>query len=88
VRAAARPQPAALGAALGLLAGTDLVLTVARRSLEGARLDPALRQFLPPLAIAPFTFCQAWHASRGGCGHCWLRRQLQTLCTAPALAEC
>ncbi len=77
------------GAAQGLLAGTDLVLTVARRSLAGARLDPALRQFPPPLAIAPFTFCQAWHSRReGDAGHRWLRRQLQTLCTDPALAEC
>ncbi|MDR2306821.1 MAG: LysR family transcriptional regulator [Paucimonas sp.] len=69
------------GVAQGLLTGTDLVLTVARRSLAGARLDPVLRRFAPPLAIAPFAFTQAWHSRReGDAGHRWLRMQVQALC--------
>lgn len=65
------------GVAQSVIAHTDLVLTVARRSLVGERLDPALRQFPPPLAIAPFAFAQAWHPRRDGdAGHRWLRAQI------------
>jgi len=72
-----------------VIAGTDLVLTVARRSLVGARLDPALRQFAPPLAISPFAFAQAWHSRRDGdAGHRWLRAQIQALCVNEGGAEC
>jgi len=54
---------------------------VARRSLSGARLDPALRTFAPPLAIAPFAFAQAWHARReGDAGHAWLRARVASIC--------
>lgn len=69
------------GVAQTLLVGTDLILTVARRSLSGARLDPALRIFAPPLAIAPFAFAQAWHARReGDAGHAWLRSRVASIC--------
>ncbi|MDH0645417.1 LysR family transcriptional regulator [Pseudomonas sp. GD03858] len=69
------------GVAQSVIAGTDLVLTVARRSLAGARLDPALRRFEPPLAISPFAFTQTWHVRReGDAGHRWLRGQIQALC--------
>lgn len=69
------------GVAQTLLVGTDLILTVARRSLSGARLDPALRTFAPPLAIAPFAFAQAWHARReGDAGHAWLRARVASIC--------
>ncbi|QXH35035.1 LysR family transcriptional regulator [Pseudomonas muyukensis] len=77
------------GVAQGLVAGTDLVLTVARRSLAGARLDPALRQFPPPLAIAPFAFAQAWHPRRDGdAGHRWLRAQIAALCVNESTTGC
>ncbi|MGY3298391.1 DNA-binding transcriptional LysR family regulator [Pseudomonas sp. TE6288] len=77
------------GVAQRVIAGTDLVLTVARRSLAGARLDPALRQFAPPLAISPFAFAQAWHSRRDGdAGHRWLRAQIQALCVNEGGAEC
>lgn len=77
------------GVAQSLIAGTDLVLTVARRSLAGARLDPALRQFAPPLAISPFAFAQAWHSRRDGdAGHRWLRARIQALCVNEGGAEC
>ncbi|HDS1736103.1 MULTISPECIES: LysR family transcriptional regulator [Pseudomonas] len=71
------------GVAQTLIAGTDLILTVARRSLVGARLDPALRSFAPPLPIAPFAFAQAWHSRReGDAGHAWLRERLRIICQA------
>ncbi|TFF42220.1 LysR family transcriptional regulator [Pseudomonas sp. RIT623] len=77
------------GVAQGVIAGTDLVLTVARRSLAGARLDPALRQFSPPLAIAPFAFTQAWHPRReGDAGHRWLRAQIAALCVNESATGC
>lgn len=69
------------GVAQGVITGTDLILTVARRSLSGARLDPGLRSFAPPLPIAPFAFTQAWHARReGDAGHRWLRELIRGLC--------
>lgn len=76
------------GVAQGLIIGTDLVLTVARRSLAGARLAPGLRSFEPPLAIAPFGFTQAWHSRReGDAGHRWLRERIRALCEADQAQE-
>ncbi|EGD03751.1 LysR family transcriptional regulator, partial [Burkholderia sp. TJI49] len=49
-----------------LIAGTDLVLTVARRNLDRARDDPRLRVFEPPFPIDSFEFAQHWHARRHG----------------------
>ncbi|MGC3893992.1 LysR family transcriptional regulator [Pseudomonas urmiensis] len=75
------------GVAQTLIAGTDLILTVARRSLVGTRLDPALRSFAPPLPIAPFAFAQVWHSRReGDAGHAWLRERVRVLseCSAGA----
>lgn len=61
--------------AAGLIAGTDLILTAARRSL---REIPNLRLFDPPFAIPPFTFGQIWRNRRGGDpGHRWLRDQVR-----------
>ncbi|WP_430317049.1 LysR family transcriptional regulator [Pseudomonas sp. p1(2021b)] len=76
------------GVAQGLIIGTDLVLTVARRSLAGARLAPGLRCFEPPLAVAPFGFTQAWHSRReGDAGHRWLRERIRALCEAGQAQE-
>ncbi|CAB5526107.1 Nodulation protein D 2 [Pseudomonas putida] len=79
------------GVAQGVISGTDLILTVARRSLAGTRLDPGLRCFAPPLPIAPFAFTQAWHTRReGDAGHRWLRELIRTLCDehdVPSLAS-
>ncbi|WP_457581486.1 LysR family transcriptional regulator [Ensifer canadensis] len=57
----------------GLVRGTDLVLTVARRILAQAEGD-GLVVFEPPFAIPPFDFEQIWHRRRDGDpGHRWLR---------------
>lgn len=61
-------------AAPGLVLGTDMVLTVARRILpRGAAAGP-LAVFDPPFAIPPFAFRQIWHRRRDGDpAHRWLR---------------
>ncbi|UVL62497.1 LysR family transcriptional regulator [Pseudomonas sp. B21-032] len=68
-------------AAQEVIAGTDLILTVARRSLDSGALDSRLRRFAPPLAIKPFAFQQAWHQRREGeAGHRWLREKVMQVC--------
>lgn len=65
------------GVANELIAGTDLILTVARRSLESVGVDSRLRVFEPPLAIEPFDFDLIWHQRReGDPAHSWLRRMI------------
>ncbi|QEI08038.1 LysR family transcriptional regulator [Pigmentiphaga aceris] len=64
-------------AALEVVAGTDLILTIARRSLPNARHLPGLRQFAAPLTLPRFAFQQAWHVRRDGdAAHAWLRREI------------
>ncbi|MFW3896313.1 LysR family transcriptional regulator [Pseudomonas bharatica] len=66
-------------AATEVLAGTDLVLTVARRNL--LRPPRGLRCFAPPLPIRAFGFQQAWHERReGDAAHRWLRAQVTRAC--------
>lgn len=68
-----------------VLAGTDLILTVARRTLE--RLPPAkgLRQFVPPLQLPHFSFQQVWHARReNDPAHQWFRRLIGDCSQLPA----
>ncbi|MDD0975226.1 LysR family transcriptional regulator [Pseudomonas fontis] len=67
-------------AASEVIAGTDLILTVARRNLEGFR-QRQLRCFEPPLAIRAFAFQQAWHERReGDAAHRWLRGRVLQAC--------
>ncbi|AVA35774.1 DNA-binding transcriptional LysR family regulator [Cupriavidus metallidurans] len=62
------------GAALDLVPGTDLILTVATRAVAAAP-NRALRAFAPPIALAPVPFQQAWHARRrADPAHRWLRQ--------------
>ncbi|MBM3107555.1 LysR family transcriptional regulator [Pseudomonas sp. V1] len=64
-------------AAQEVIAGTDLILTIARRSLDNGKLDPRLRRFDPPLPIKAFAFQQAWHQRRESeAGHRWLRERV------------
>ena len=57
-----------------LIAGTDLILTVVRRSLVSVEKDSRVRIFEPPLAIAPFSFKLVWHQRRDSdAAHCWFR---------------
>ncbi len=68
-------------AATEVIAGTDLVLTVARRSLEGRLSLRGLRCFEPPLPIRAFSFQQAWHERReGDAAHRWLRGRVMQAC--------
>ncbi|MEI2299374.1 LysR family transcriptional regulator [Ensifer sp. MJa1] len=61
-------------AAPGLVLGTDLVLTVARRILPNAAEAGPLTVFDPPFAIPPFAFRQIWHRRRDGDpAHRWVR---------------
>lgn len=65
-----------------LIAGTDLVLTVARRNLAGIDADPRLKVFEPPLAIPPFDFRMVWHPRRDpDPAHGWLRQLVTDLVT-------
>ncbi|UTV57840.1 LysR family transcriptional regulator [Burkholderia arboris] len=65
------------GVANDLIAGTDLVLTVARRNLDRVRDDARLRVFEPPFPIDPFEFAQHWHERRhGDAAHVWLRQTI------------
>ncbi|CAM3670556.1 LysR family transcriptional regulator [Pseudomonas wadenswilerensis] len=73
-------------AAQEVIAGTDLILTVARRSLDSGKLDSRLRRFQPPLAIRPLAFQQAWHQRREGeAGHRWLREKVMQVCAGAGL---
>lgn len=57
-----------------VLAGTDLILTVASRTLEHGLRSQGLKLFRPPLDLPRFAFQQAWHIRRhNDPAHCWLR---------------
>ncbi|MFJ2983170.1 MULTISPECIES: LysR family transcriptional regulator [unclassified Pseudomonas] len=68
-------------AAVEVLAGTDLVLTVAKRAVGPMRQHTRLRQFAPPLPIPPLAYQQAWHARKDSDpGHRWLREAVWASC--------
>jgi len=57
-----------------LISGTDLILTVARRSLEGIGHDRRVKIFTPPVEIKSFDFQLVWHKRRDAdAAHCWFR---------------
>lgn len=61
-------------AAPEVVVGTDLVLTVASRTLEGAARRGSLKAFAPPIELPGFAFEQAWHARRDADqAHRWFR---------------
>lgn len=71
------------GVANTLIAGTDLILTVAKRNLEAEGLAETLRCFAPPLDIASFNFVQVWHTRRDADpAHHWLRQQVALIAQA------
>ena len=71
-------------AALDVVAGTDLILTVAARTLAAMPAQAALRAFAPPVALLPIAFQQAWHARRDDDpAHRWLRNTVRACCHAP-----
>ena len=70
-------------AAVEVLAGTDLILTVASRAVGSLRQHTALRRFEPPLAIPSFAYQQAWHQRKDSDpGHRWLREAVWA-CSQP-----
>lgn len=65
------------GVANELIAGTDMLLTVARRSLDAVSYDSRLKVFEPPLKIEPFDFKLIWHQRReSDPAHSWLRQMI------------
>jgi DNA-binding transcriptional LysR family regulator len=62
-------------AAVEVLTGTDLVLTVGSRAVGDLRRHRGLRRFEPPLPLPRFAYHQAWHVRRqGDAMHRWLRQ--------------
>ncbi|MBI6549784.1 LysR family transcriptional regulator [Xenorhabdus lircayensis] len=63
------------GIASDIISGTDLILTVARRSLINIENNHNLRIFSPPFNIPPFDFKMVWHKRQEiDAAHCWLRQ--------------
>lgn len=68
-------------AAVSLLPGTDLVLTVASRSVIPERYHESLCRFEPPLPLSGFNYEQAWHSRKNtDPAHQWLRRAIMMSC--------
>lgn len=68
-------------AAVSLLPGTDLILTVASRSVASEHNDNILAQFKPPLALPEFEYELAWHSRKtADPAHQWLRRAIRESC--------
>jgi len=60
-----------------LIAGTNLVLTTARRSLAALEEDPRFAVFDPPFALPGLTFNMIWHErTEADPGHTWLRERV------------
>jgi DNA-binding transcriptional LysR family regulator len=71
-------------AAVDVLAGTDLILTVASRAVGPMQRYKTLRKLMPPLALPRFAYQQAWHVRReGDPAHRWLREAVWA-CSQPA----
>ena len=61
-----------------MISHTDLILTVATRTLHNAVLAPALISLSPPLPIPAFEFVQIWHKRfEQDPAHAWLRDQVR-----------
>lgn len=65
------------GAAVDAIAGTDLILTVARRAVGTLQRHKGLQRFAPPLELPAFSYQQAWHERRSeDPAHRWLRESV------------
>lgn len=68
-------------AAVNLLVGTDLVLTIASRTVASEHVHEAICRFEPPLPIPGFNFEQAWHVRKNADpAHYWLRCAIKACC--------
>ncbi|OOF21286.1 LysR family transcriptional regulator [Salinivibrio proteolyticus] len=65
------------GIAADLIVDTDLILTIASKTLDGSYLDKRLVIFEPPFDIESFEFTMIWH-QRKKCDpiHSWLRKMI------------
>ena len=62
------------GAAPGMIADTDLILTVATRTLDNLSYGDTLIALAPPMTVAPFNYVQVWHQRfNEDPAHRWLR---------------
>ncbi len=74
-------------AAVDLLEGTDLVLTVAGRAVGPMRRHRTLRKFTPPLELPRFAYQQAWHVRQANDpAHRWLREAM-LMCSQPGHSQ-
>ncbi|MFJ4194156.1 LysR family transcriptional regulator [Pseudomonas sp. NPDC089534] len=53
-------------AAVELIEGTDLILTIAEKALGSMGRFPNLRRFEPPLTLPKIAYQQAWHVRKDG----------------------
>lgn len=53
-------------AAVELIEGTDLILTIAAKALGNMKRFPDLRCFEPPIALPKIAYQQAWHSRKEG----------------------
>lgn len=68
-------------AALRVLPGTDLLLTVASHAVSGEDHQHELCSFAPPLPLSCFDYAQAWHERKErDPAHQWLRRTMMLCC--------
>lgn len=64
-------------AAIDLIAGTDLILTVARWAVSGLERYPSLRTFDAPLDLPVLSYQQAWHTRKDqDPANRWLRQAI------------
>ena len=66
------------GTAPGMIAGTDLILTVATRTLDNLSFGDSLIALAPPMSVAPFNYVQVWHPRfNEDPAHRWLRDRVR-----------
>ena len=72
------------GTAPGMIGDTDLILTVASRTLDNLALGDSLVTLAPPLNVAPFNYVQVWHQRfNEDPAHRWLREWVKQVSAKP-----
>ena len=65
----------------GVLAGTDLLVTVPARVASLLTSNIALCSYAHPLRLAPFVVSQIWHSrTENSPAHTWLRATVARIC--------
>jgi len=68
-------------ACTSVLPDTDLILTVASRTLDRVARGQGVARFMPPIDLPHFAFQQAWHARRDADpAHRWFRGAVMDAC--------